>query len=341
MKNKLPTKVKTIPFIENNSLLSVIIYKFINPFIMKKIILLFLCSFLSFGTVCFGQNLVMNPSFEDTLNDCDSMHYFICENWVNPNGFTTEYYSPSSYLLDCYGAPYNAPQSFLGYQTANEGLAYLGMMLYNNAGNGKDFSQGFLSQSLVQGQTYHVAMYINMADSSNYKTCEIDMAFSNQLIYTSGGNMNLANKIIFDISDVDSIDWKLVTGTYVANGGEQYIYIGSNTDNGDLTCVEELSTGFTATQCAYYLIDNVYVSEYPLTLFEIYSPKITLYPNPASDKIMVNGVAPLTEYSIIDPTGKHIESNLFFDNEIDLTSIENGIYYLKINNNYYQININH
>lgn len=289
----------------------------------------------------FGQNLVMNPSFEDTLNDCDSIHYHICQNWINPNGFTTEYYSPNSYLLDCYGTPFNAPQSFVGYQIANEGLAYLGMMLYNNSGNGKDFAQGFLSQSLVQNQIYHVAMYINMADSSNYKTCEIDLAFTDQLIYTSGGNMNLTNKIIFDISDVDSTDWKLVTGTYMANGGEQYIYIGNNTDNDDLICVEELPTGFTSTQCAYYFIDNVYVSEYPLNLSEIYSPKITLYPNPATDKIKIIGVTKLTEYSIIDYTGKQIESNVFFDNEIDLTNIDNGVYYLKINSNHYQFNINH
>ncbi|MCE3294969.1 MAG: hypothetical protein K0R65_683 [Crocinitomicaceae bacterium] len=116
---------------------------------MRKLIVL--CFFFEVvHLVGLGQNLVMNPSFEDTLNDCDSIHYYICQHWVNPNGQTTEYFGSNSSLLDCYGPAFNTPQSSLGYQIAQNGTSYLGMMLYNQFANGKDFAQGFLSQPMIQ-----------------------------------------------------------------------------------------------------------------------------------------------------------------------------------------------
>ncbi|MGV3630860.1 MAG: T9SS type A sorting domain-containing protein [Bacteroidota bacterium] len=304
---------------------------------MRKLsILLIIC--LGFGLEVFGQNLVMNPSFEDTLNDCDSMHYYICQNWVNPNASTADHYNPTANLMDCWGAIYQTPHTYTGFQQAQHGNSYVGLVLYEpNNSQTKEYAQGFLTEPLVSNQIYHVAMYVNMSDSSNYKTCEIEMAFTDQLIYTTNtASLGLTNKVQLDILDTDSIDWKLITGSYTANGGEQYIYIGSNKLNSDLNCIEELSTGFVLTQAAYYLIDNVYVSTLPLSINEKkFDYKI--YPNPCQNKLNIESKSNIFDVKVLDLLGEIKYENNFVNQtnhlEINISDFQKGIYYLKINKN--------
>jgi hypothetical protein len=293
-----------------------------------------------------SQNLVMNPSFEDTIQ-CDySTNYDICEYWVNPNGMTTDYFCSTANLMDCWGSAYVTPQTYFGFQIAQDGNSFLGLVLYEPNGDiSKEYAQGFLSQSLIPNQTYHVAIYVNMADSSNYKTCEIEIAFSDQLIYnSSAGSMNFINRVDFDITDVDSLNWKLLTGAYVANGGEQYIYIGSNTENSNLVCIEELQTGFITTQAAYYFIDNVYVSDIPLSVNYKENATYKVFPNPSTDILNIESKSTFNHVEILDLLGKKIYqqhlNNSTYTIEIDVKEYKKGIYYLIINNEKQKIIIN-
>ncbi|MBI5218074.1 MAG: T9SS type A sorting domain-containing protein [Bacteroidia bacterium] len=317
---------------------------------MKKIFriqffLLLLALAVRQGTSLQAQNLVLNPSFEDTISLDNSIHYQICKNWFNPNGATPDYFSPYAVQLG-WGWVYNAPQTYYGFQQAENGVAFIALDIYEpNTSLTKEYAQGFLSQPLEQGKKYYVAMYINLVDSSNYKSCEIEIAFTDSLIYSNlAGSFNFTDTVKFNISNADTATWLFVTGKYTAHGGEKYIYIGSNVLNANITCVDTLPTGHYSTQAAYYFIDNIYVSENPLIVNIATSNQINVFPNPVSNKLYVNNLSKHCYYSIINITGLIIKKGGLYknNNEINVSTIPNGIYFLIINEKEFcKIIINH
>lgn len=298
---------------------------------MKNLFCLLFSSLVCVST--FSQNLVLNPSFEDTLNDCSTTNYHICKDWINPNGGSADYFNPYADVMDCIGGAWKTPNSFFGFQNAFEGESFLGLVLYQPfASDVKEYGQGFLSQPLIANQTYYVSMFVNMIDSSSFSTCEIEMAFTDQLIYTSsGGSMNLSNKVQFDISDVDTIDWKLLTGTYIANGGEQYLYIGSNTPNSDLTCIQITNIGENITNAAYYAIDNVYVSSEQISLKEYKKQNLITYPNVIKDYLYIKNGNINETCTLTNLEGKIVKQSLFKNGEgkVELIDFPNGMYFMK------------
>lgn len=68
------------------------------------------------------------------------------------------------------------------------------------------------------------------------------------------------------------------------------------------------------------------INELPLGLNESVSEWVTLYPNPAEDKIKFSG-ASVSEISIYDLTGKLVlETNTILNNEVSLNNLQTGIY---------------
>ena len=280
-----------------------------------------------------GQNLVLNPSFEDTVSLDYNINYQICKNWFTPNCGTSDYYSPYAVQLG-WGWVYNAPQTYYGYQQAEDGEAFIGLDIYQpNNSPTKEYAQGFLNQPMIQGNTYYVGMYINLVDSSEYKTCEIEIAFTDTLIYTTNGwSMNFTDTVEFNISHADTVNWLHVTGKYTSHGGEKYIYIGSNKLNANITCIDTLPYGYYSTQAAYYFIDNVYVSENPDMIHSNAVSNINIYPNPTQDIITIEGTA-LKSYTIIDMLGRKYKEAEFADasqNSIYVGDLPKGMYFVAV-----------
>lgn len=229
---------------------------------MKKIKLIPL--FILFASTTYSQqNLVLNPSFEDTVTYDDfNIHYEICKKWVNPNGSTPDYFSPYCQELG-WGNEYCSPQTWLGFQQAQDGFSFIGLDIYEpNTSLSKEYAQGFLSQPLIQGKKYDVSMYINLVNNTEYKSCEIDVVFTNNLIYTTppwSGSFNFTDTIKFNISEADTSGWLFIEKKYTAIGGEKYIYIGSDKPNQSIICADSL--GYYLLNAAYYFIDNVSVTE--------------------------------------------------------------------------------
>jgi Secretion system C-terminal sorting domain len=60
---------------------------------------------------------------------------------------------------------------------------------------------------------------------------------------------------------------------------------------------------------------------------------IKIYPNPASTVLNISDVTGVNDYEIYDIVGKVVlKSSKFISNTIDIATLNNGIYYLKINN---------
>ena len=118
---------------------------------MKKFII---CLCLFFLSKADAQNLVLNPSFEDTIA-CPTTTAIPmqCEYWYTANIGSPDYFSEQPDIF-CGTSP--VPLSNVGYQYARTGIAYVGLAtlmqpLNPNYLNRREYIGGELSDTLKQG----------------------------------------------------------------------------------------------------------------------------------------------------------------------------------------------
>lgn len=286
---------------------------------------------------------MLNPSFEDTLTGTDGYPFLVTDNWWNPNGFSTDYFTPyceelccGTVILHCAGEV-----DYLGYQLAQDSASYMGIVIYETTGDTKEYGQGFLSEPMQASTDYCVGIWIALADSSSFLSCDFQVAFTTDLIQGSQlNNLFLQEYVAFDISGINDSIWTYFEGTYTANGGEQYIYLGSNTPNNELTCVEELGITWLNNAC-YILVDNLSVKETTLCSTGLHttaqSPQSVIYPNPVDDQLFISGLGiSRSVVNLFDSSnrlcGTWVETKQEFS--VNVSSLEQGIYYLVIEQEY-------
>ncbi|QQR95412.1 MAG: hypothetical protein IPJ93_01200 [Bacteroidota bacterium] len=189
-----------------------------------RIKLLILFVFISL--LGFAQNLVINPSFEDTIS-CISftgLTQMQCSYWIWGNGGSPDYFN----LNYCGGA--NVPNNQFGYQFAKTGAAYCGLALYLTPmvqPNGREYLGGQLNDTLKQGHTYCVSFYVAKADSSWYYTSSIGMYLSqnSSVDYSTALNLPYTPQIVNTNGIIyDTLNWTQISGTYVAGGGKIFYH---------------------------------------------------------------------------------------------------------------------
>jgi hypothetical protein len=306
---------------------------------MKKTILLIMAVF--FSQVSFTQNLVPNPSFEDTLN-CSQYYGFpeAAYPWFNPTFCTPDYYTT---YLNCGFSSLNNPS---GYQLPKTGLAYIAIYAWN--GPTREYIAVKLDSILQAGVKYKTEFYVSLADNFSNAVDRIGAHFSVDTNGYFGGQCQYLNKVP-QVENTpgniltDTANWILITGSFVAIGGEQFLTIGNFYDE-NYTSVDTVNPGGLANG-AYYYIEDVSVIRcdsciiqdiHESSLIELQSK---VYPNPfkevtnlyipvSSDKI--NSVALLdlsgrnvnmdynienrSKHTVIKISGKHITSGIYFIN---------------------------
>ncbi len=255
-----------------------------------KTFLLF-CMFCS-NLLLYSQNLVPNPSFEDTvqINGGPSP-----KEW-NTNLGTPDYFSP--YYSQAVSG-FWTPISGRGSEEAKQGVAYFGFAALDGTRIGRNFReymQTELLDTLVKDGEYLIQFYISLADSFHLAVDEKDIGIfiSDELesnnfdhevrefrpFYTSDSSWNASNKN----------GWEKFAYNYVAKGGEKALTIGCFKTNAEIT-VDTVGNGgitFLAEKGAYYFIDNISVvrtdSSVSLRENELIN-QIELFPNPAAEQL--------------------------------------------------------
>jgi len=203
---------------DNSKLLSLFIL-FIGP------------CFTSFSQINSGiANFVSNGGFEDSFNCTSLMPKF----WrgidsLNSNG---GYYCSACSNIG------NVPLNLFTYQLPKKGLSYLmnGFLCVPPA-CADNFNRGYLrnrlKSNLQAGKTYCVKFYVNISNNSTYGMdgfaayfCDNSIDTITQsnipLTYLNPQVQNPNGNII-----TDTLNWSLVTGTFVASGIEKFLLIGN------------------------------------------------------------------------------------------------------------------
>ncbi len=306
---------------------------------MKKFIV---CLCLFFLSKADAQNLVLNPSFEDTIA-CPTTTAIPmqCEYWYTANIGSPDYFSEQPDIF-CGTSP--VPLSNVGFQYARTGVAYVGLApfvstTFPSFANRREYIGGILSDTLKQGHEYCVSFYVSVAEKLKYVVDGIGLFLSTDsaVDYTINTNLSFVPQISNPSGNIiyDTLNWMQISGTYIANGGEKYFTIGNFNDDTN-TLVDSTSGTIMG---AYFFIDDVSVIDCTVGINEVNDNLSSgkLYPNPANTVVYYENELAADEsgkIKLMDMLGKEIKeynltkgSNLI---SIPVSDLAKGIYLVKI-----------
>ena len=305
---------------------------------MRKI---FIVIFLYLVSNANAQNLVLNPSFEDTIACLPSTYVMPCRFWYTASNNTPDYFSEQP----DFNCMIPAPQGTVGYQYARTGIAYVGLFTFFNPpfNNQREYIGGILSDTLKQGHEYCVSFYVSVAEEFKYVVDGIGLYLSvdSAVDYTINTNLSFIPQISNPSGNIiyDTLNWVQISGTYIANGGEKYLTIGNFKDDAN-TMID--SVNFNAplsAYSAYVFIDDVSVIDCTVGINEVNDNKDIgrLYPNPANTVVYYQDNLGENENGIItllDMLGKELKgykltkgNNLI---SIPVSDLAKGMYMVKI-----------
>lgn len=226
-------------------------------------ILVMLLSAISFARC---QNLVPNPSFEDTAR----CHMYdpirtSAPPWFNPNTATPDIYD-NNLDRQC-GVPWdpnNPDVQASGWQYAHTGTRFTGAYHWDGPGpensDVKEYVMVPLIQLLQAGQAYEASLYYSRADGFYYAIDRISMYFSADSIHVDHP-WSIPVQPQVDLFDPghpyldESQAWIQLADTFVAAGTERYLLIGSFLDSAHVNA-QQVSGQM---HYAYYYYDDVSV----------------------------------------------------------------------------------
>ena len=304
---------------------------------MKKFIV---CLCLISSVKATSQNLVLNPSFEDTITCPIGTWAMQCRYWYSASGGSPDYFSEQPDIF-C-GTSY-VPQSGGGYQYARTGIAYVGLGVYTkhvspNHINRREYVGGELSDTLKQGHEYCVSFYVSVAEEFKYVVDGIGLYLSvdSAVDYTINTNLSFMPQISNPAGNIiyDTLNWVQISGTYIANGGEKYLTIGNFKDDAN-TAIDSTSASLIES---YFFIDDVSVIDCTVGINEVNDNLSSgkLYPNPATKVVYFENNLSEKEngtLQLMDITGREMASyKLNKGNLLAIpTPYARGVYLVKIN----------
>jgi len=214
-----------------------------------------------------AQNLAPNGSFE-IPNDCPSTYGF--EGLSSPEAWSAWRSSPD-YFHGCasnvqVGDPLlGVPSNGVAFQAAEDGEAYTGLVVYSQFDEYREYIGARLSESLVAGRRYDVKFWINLAlggqfDVTTAGANNTGVLFTNRTVeeFTLPGPLAFLDyaHLVQEEVLLDTLDRRMVSGSFLADSAYQYIVIGNFFSN-ELT--DHTPVGASFQEVAYVLIDNVSV----------------------------------------------------------------------------------
>lgn len=299
-----------------------------------------------------GQNLIPNPSFEDTVNG--SFGIKLAKDWSFPTSTRSEYYTN---FHNQQRPDWGIPQNLIGNQYANTGGAYVGLRMYPldtfvSAGtdiNRRDYIQSRIKRVLKMDSTYCLQLYVSLADSSHFASKgQLGIYFSSVKVDTITEHY-LPYKPQVVVSPItyisDKNEWLEFNFQYTADGTEEYMIIGNFNDS------SKIDTSFVGggnqfwQETTYYYIDDIYlghcdsVPDTLTTVFESnFGSEVCFYPNPVKERFYVKVDSDeRLRFQLYNLLGQPIEVSLNQSGsryEFEMEYLPKGVYLLEVVDGY-------
>lgn len=234
---------------------------------MKKSLLIIASLFSVFAFAQSG-NLVRNGGFESSQTNVintwlkeNPVGTQLVQGWKTPSLATPDYYNSDQSTCD--GFPVATARTGSG-----RGAIICGMQTQlPGVRNYKEYLQGELIKPLEAGKEYRVSFWVALDCASPQTSTGIGAYFSNERVtQQSKERLPYKPQVISYEKYTYEDGWSLISGTFIAKGGEQYMTIGSYSDT---TVISLQSLGsrpqtFVASphigHHVYFYMDDVCVS---------------------------------------------------------------------------------
>lgn len=292
-----------------------------------------------------GQNLVMNPSFEDTVF-CPWAENQLPLYWTS-FGASPDYFNACSDAL-------NVPNTPTGFHPANSGNGMIGVFNYvnpNSSGwpNYREYIGTALVNPLVIGQKYYFSFFLSFAkiypngwggigsDKLGLKCSTVSYSVNNPP--TLNNNAHLYTDSIYN----DTAQWVKISGLFIADSAYNYLTLGNFFDEShtDTLYFGPQPIGITSS---YYFIDDICVtadSLYNETWLGIkkeggdnFNEMFSVSPNPVNNFINFScNLQNTFGIEIYNTLGQllYTQKNITSQNlQLDITSYNKGLLFIKI-----------
>ncbi len=315
-------------------------------------------TFLFFIFSCFVAcaqpvNLVPNPGFEER-SECqwNNGHIHHAPPWFRPTKGTPDVFhvcgavnpDPCPYpeIVSLNQWHFGVPTNFLGCQEPYEGDGYGGFFAmapgYAPDVEWREYLSVELVEPLIENEIYEVSFYVSLAERMARGIWAIQVSFINELDtnYLSANHLPITPSLSNSAGNfiVDKENWTLLNWTYIARGGERFMYIGNFQSNSEIESTNALPEGQDSfnhyLNHAYYYVDNVYVGSNSLNLSRRSENQLKVWPNPTTG--ILNVQAPtFTSYRIMDILGTELIQGITGNQEyvqISVDLLKDGLYML-------------
>lgn len=300
------------------------------------IICLFVAVLLPFIGVT--QNLVSNPSFEDTVSCPTNEHQL----W-RTDGWYTVNQTPDYFNSCTDNADIDVPVNYFGSTIPADGNGYVGLVSYvSTTPDFREIIGTELKQPLIPGTRYYVSACIIRPDTS-IADCVVNkfgFKFSNTFLPSTSVVDNFSH-FSTDSTFRDKNDWATIKGSFVADSAYSFLFIGNFYTDADIN-VSDCSTA-GGYHFAYNFIDMICVSadssklNYTCNATVGFTDEVSvndfkISPNPFNDFISLRTAksSPFT-FVISDVSGKAIVNQVYEGNAvIETNHLTKGIYFYKM-----------
>lgn len=275
-----------------------------------------------------AQSLVLNWDFEDSLQCPSGSGAFVnyVADWTKPSWGSADYF-----YAGCPIAPDDEPP--------HSGNAYGGIIVYDPA-NIREYMTGHLSTPLVAGTTYNVSFWVCLHSSSMDGINELGAYFTTTNINNSNADpIILAPQVQGSTPYTSQDGWQLVSGSFVAAGGETYVIIGSFVSDASMTFTEVQTTGWGDV---YYYVDDLCVTAQASCASDLgmdnagHADLVTVYPNPGNDVVRISFTNPAQQsytLTLYDAQGQPVQTQAGITSaftDIERSRLADGIYFWQL-----------
>jgi len=270
-------------------------------------------------SIFFGQNIILNGSFEDTLKLTTQL--YLPRYWHPANQASPDLFTPYNSVQD-----WTPPVNFAGNQQPKSGKAYAGIKIYtlnapNNSKRNREYLRNRLSRSLEKDSLYCIRLFVSLADSFPYASKnKLGIYFSRNKISSSNNfYLPVLPQILLspDTFITDKKNWVEFTYQYKAIGNERYMTIGNFTDSTEIdTLFVPGGSKDIGYKGSYYFIDDVWLShcdslpvDSSIGLEEYqFKNQIQVHPNPTQGQIIIPKSERLVSIALYDLHGRLVQN---------------------------------
>ena len=277
----------------------------------------------------FGQNLIPNPSFEDTIQCPHSTNQVDRALGWYPSRNSPDYFNECDWI----NGSLSVPDNFQGYQYAHTGNAYCGIIAFSH--NDQNYREDFTCQllsSLIIGRRYNISFYYSWAGLLRIACNRVGILLSTNN-YSVNNNAPICNcsQVFANIINTDSVNWTFIQQSFVADSAYEYLTFGNFFDSSFVDTIR-----YFPSSTAYYYVDDIsLVEDSEVGLHELPPPLIEIYPNPFESTFNIKSSRDkFSRIDLINSSGQIVFCQALTEPkmEIDISLVENSktFYYLRI-----------